>query len=86
MEGSLLLSQNPEAWFRRFVDYVEKAKAVRGVFVLNLHQESFSRRLYPYVVDGYEMILEALKEDREVYVDTVSNVLSLLESHQCAAA
>jgi len=63
-----------EAVFRR---YVEHAKRVGGVVVVDYHQEHFSEELWPHVQKSYQAILRAIVDDAELFCATLGQVAAL---------
>lgn len=71
---------NPKDYFELFKDFLEKVKKVGGCLVLDFHQEYFDQIESPGTNETYEMILELLSADHELWVAPLEEVYTHFHS------
>lgn len=66
--------EEPEDYHELFLNYLKKTKKVGGCLVLDFHQEYFDEVESPGTNETYEMILETLSKDQELWVAPLKDV------------
>lgn len=78
MDSSVI--ENPDAYIKLFLDYLDKVKKVNGCLVIDFHQEHFDEEEAPGVNVTYKEILNILSNDEEVLVAKLKDIYKYLNS------